>query len=293
MLTMLARSGCGFGRPVVALVAVAMLMAALPAPASGATEAYWRFENGQANQAATGIGTILDSSGNGLNSTPQNGPVYRTLVPDSLVPQTGAGNGLALEFNGTSQGLILSDTPGLALTHGLTLEAYICPHAIRSQIVVIRGDARSAIDPYYLAQEGTNLTFAITKAGDTQPTVRVMTPVPAVNTWMHVAGTLDDATGQMSIYIDGVLKSSTITTARPFGALQAGQYPGISIGTLSRNEQGWFDGMIDEVRISDVALTPEQFLNTPEPATVSLLALGGLAMLRRKAAKCNLGTPHQ
>jgi len=35
------------------------------------------------------------------------------------------------------------------------------------------------------------------------------------------------------------------------------------------------------------------YIYTPEPATLSLLALGGLAMLRRKAAERSLGTPRQ
>jgi len=49
-------------------------------PCFATTEAYYRFENGVAGSPATGTGTILDSSGNGLVGTPMNSPVYSSNV---------------------------------------------------------------------------------------------------------------------------------------------------------------------------------------------------------------------
>jgi hypothetical protein len=59
-----------------------------PDPANAGSIAYWRFENGTANSSASGVGSILDSTGNGHNGTPINGPLYRSSVPSSTVPQT-------------------------------------------------------------------------------------------------------------------------------------------------------------------------------------------------------------
>ena len=49
--------------------------------ANADTVGYWSFEEGIADANATGAGTILDGSGNGLNLTPINSPVYSSRVP--------------------------------------------------------------------------------------------------------------------------------------------------------------------------------------------------------------------
>ena len=84
------------------------------------TIAYWRFEEGSSNMAATGANTILDSSGNNLNGTPIGGPVYRSSVAENPIPLTGQPNRLSLDFNGTNQRIFIPDNPLFALTHSLT-----------------------------------------------------------------------------------------------------------------------------------------------------------------------------
>src|SRR4051812_5337764 len=88
------------------------------------TVAYWRFENGSANAAATGTGTILDTSGNGLNGTAINGPLYSATVPVAALPQNGVADHRSMHFDGVSQRIAIADSPALTLTKSLTLEAY-------------------------------------------------------------------------------------------------------------------------------------------------------------------------
>ena len=226
------------------------------------TVAYYRFEEGTAGSSPSGANTIIDSSGNGLNGTSLGGLSYSALVAANPVPLTGAPNRLSLAFDGSSGRVFIPDNPLFELTNSLTIEAYIEPfppvESFNSEQIVFRGDDRGGWDPYYLGIFQTNLIFEITDSNNISSFVQApITPW----VWHHVAATLDAATGKQSLYIDGVLVAQTNTTERPFGPL-IGANPGLGIGDVqSPNYTEYFNGMIDEVRISDTALGPDQLLN--------------------------------
>jgi hypothetical protein len=245
------------------------------------TVAYWRFENGVANAAAAGTGTIVDSSGNAHNGTPVNGPHYSATVPLATIPQTGAADKRSMSFDGVNQRVSIPDSPAFQLTQSLTLEAYfnlqgIGPKLNWSHYIVFRGDNRTGLDPYWLGVQKTSagqllLQFEICPASNAKVTISA--PI-SMNKWYEAAGTLDNATGKMNLYLNGQLAATTTTTARPIGAL-TGANPGVGIGnTQSASTAQYFDGLIDEVRISNVALTPNQLLSSPphQPPTIASLA---------------------
>lgn len=189
--------------------------------ASASTIAYYRFEEGRNGNAARGTNTIIDSSGNGLNASPFGGVAYSTDIPANPVPLTGATNLLSAIFNGSSGRVFIPDYRQLELTNSLTLEAFIKAVSpgggtFGQAQIVFRGDDRAFWDPYQILLIGPNLSFEITDANN------VISPVQApisLNVWHHVAGTLDDATGDQSLYIDGLLVASKHTSERPFGPL--------------------------------------------------------------------------
>lgn len=88
--------------------------------------------------------------------------------------------------------------------------------------------------------------------------------------------------------MNGVLVNSTTTAVRPLGPLDPTQQPGLGIGDVQSSTYGEnFNGLIDEVRISDQALPPSQLLDAaPEPSTLVLASLAaaiGLgAIIRRR-----------
>ncbi len=237
---------------------------ALGAQLPAGVVAYWRFEEGAAKTAASGANSILDSSGNGLNGTPVNGPTYQANVADSPIPQTGAPNKLALDFNGYGQFVTIPDNPLFQLTHSLTLEAYVNLAAIQGyeEQIVFRGDDFGGLDPYLLQVRAGMLALRI--EDDSGNEIAVSYPfAPYVGKWVHVAGTLDGTTGIMSLYIDGSLVATNVTSIRPYAVL-VGPNPGLGIGnTESPNYSEYFDGLIDEVRISNQALKSDQFLDAP------------------------------
>lgn len=248
-----------------------------PTMPAGNVVADWRFEEGIAGQPATGA--VIDSSGNNLNGAPVNGPRYSLNVPVGSLPQTGEPDHLSLAFDGADR-VFIPDYPQLQLTHSLTVEAYIDPSSgfpYGQQQILFRGDDRPQLDPYNLFiqyQNGKNgqnntaeVVFQIYNA--TGGEASVSAPLPGLNLWFHVAGTLDDATGTLTLYINGVEKDSLVTSVRPFAALDPRQSPGLGIGdTQSATDSEFFHGLIDEVRISNIALSPDQFIGYRPGGTV-------------------------
>ncbi len=245
------------------------------------TVAHWSFEEGVPDTVASGANSILDSSGNDLHGTPLGGPVYRTV--------TNPGSSLGLGFDGVDDRVSIDDNPLLELTESLTLEAFVrIDSYANSGVIVWRGDDRSGLDPYalqFIGDDNTNpdrrrnLRFFIHPEGGGGLRTGFFTPMllPLGETF-HMAGTLDDATGEMKLFINGNVVAETTTDLRPFGPLDASQRPRVSIGNIDQGGTQSFHGIIDEVRISDVALDPSDFL-IPEPSTFALLLMGTVGLL--------------
>lgn len=238
------------------LVTAALLIASHAAHAS--TVAFWCFDDGIAGQVADGRGAVLDCSGLGHSGTPVGSPRYCSA--------TTASDDTWLRFDGQSDRVFVPDSESFELTESLTLEAWIRVDSIPRQNVswggqiVFRGDDLGAKDPYFLALDLAGRPTFHVESDVAGSNVTAPAPLP-LGVISHVAGTLDDATGQQRLYVDGVLVASTSTGVRPFGAL-TGPSPGLGIGALQGTfEPQLLDGAIGAVRISDVALSPEQFLD--------------------------------
>jgi hypothetical protein len=257
----------------------AALVTALARVSVGGTVGQWRFE-GTAGSPATAPDSIVDSSGNGLHGTPSNSPTY-----SGDVPALGASSATSLQFDGGQTRVFVPDAPALQLTHSITIEAFVKSQPMQPGTgplasILFRGDNRPGQDPYLLYLSGGNqLSFQIDDPADNYALVTA--PI-AFDEWTHVAGTLDDATGEMKLFVNRVLVASTITSLRPLALLDGSPEAGIGIGSDQTGQYGFYlNGWLDEVRLSDTALTPAQFL--PEPGCLSILMLSACAMRRKRA----------
>lgn len=108
----------------------------------------------------------------------------------------------------------------------------------------------------------------------------------AEDTWHHVALTWDagntPATNNtMKLYIDGSL---ALTGVAAQNANQGFVLTQATLGAMDWNGTMADFNLIDvdDLRIYDRVLTPAEILTIPEPATIALLGMGSLALLRRK-----------
>jgi chitodextrinase len=205
--------------------------ATTPAGTSGLVAAYG-FEEGTDT-------TTADSSGNGNAGTITN------------ATWTTAGRfGSALVFNGNAM-VTITDAPELRLTTAMTLSAWVNPSQVTSgwRDVIYKG-----LDVYFLeaTSEPGGAPVSGGKFGTTMDSVVALWGPAAlqVHTWSYLATTWDGAT--LRLYVNG----TQVASAAVSGSLDVSTAP-LQIGGDSSYGQ-FFLGMIDEVRVYNVALTPEQ-----------------------------------
>jgi hypothetical protein len=267
-------------------------------------------------------GQVPDVSGNGntLSAWSEGGGAgfaYRSNVPYPTIPVLGLTNTLSVK--NTGGGPAMFTTSSVSMPSGIdaetmtpsafTVEASYKPETGGHRTVVGR-DARNIATAnagfaalYLQVRPDNSVGIQFTDvAGNTHsafsaPGFVVGFNFPTDNegntgTWYNLAAVSDGST--LSMYVNNALVASTAIVSAD---------PSLAVGTTSGGDwhagewsvgRGLFNGghadrgygLIDEVRISNSALSPAEFLSAvPEPATASLVAIGmiGLALTRRRA----------
>ena len=179
-----------------------------------------------------------DASGSGNTGTLTNGAVFSP---------SGGKYGGAVSFDGQNDSITVADSASLDLTSGMTLEAWVRPSALGTTW-------RTAI---FKQRSSNGLSYALYANRNTQrPDARIYssgaarlvdgTAVLPLNAWTHLAATFDGSA--LRLYVNGTQAAQlsytgTITTSNN----------ALTIGGNVRSE--WFQGLIDDVRIYNRALT--------------------------------------
>ena len=197
---------------------------------------YWAFDDGSGT-------TARDSSGQGNNGTLVNGPVW---VDGNI--------GKALEFDGVDDYVQIPHNPGLIPTTGkatvsvwINAKRHTGPGGGTWQGILAKGGAPRLYNLYTHANKVIH--FSTGASGAYMGSVS--TGEVPLNEWVHVAVVVDD---RHLYYLNG----EPAGVAAEGAAVPTGGTSDLTIGLTTSGEANYFLGLIDEVRLYDLPLTPEQ-----------------------------------
>ncbi|HEX2477021.1 MAG TPA: LamG domain-containing protein, partial [Lacipirellulaceae bacterium] len=265
-------------------------------PPTPLESAYWRFEEGTAGAQVTprNSDVVLDSINDNemrafMNATVDAAPTYVSTVPDKPL-KSGLPNTLALDFlpnqdlfaeqQDINNGII---APG----GGFTVEAAFRPNSVSAFQAIVGKEGRPALGKLGGVFIENLQTFVLKVRGDTgvlqvelwdggavtgaadNPQVSSLAPL-MTGQWYYAAVVNDGST--LSLYVDSNNGSGYQlqgSTALSGGALYQGDDPNnpdwdrpwtIGRGEFGGGPADFFDGIIDEVRLTNRPLSPSEFL---------------------------------
>jgi hypothetical protein len=294
------------------LTALALLASVAAGSASAQTVAYWRFEGDSTAR-------LTDSSGNGRtlntvtghsNSTtqvisyalPETGPGSKFFDP---VPQTGATNTQAFQkaVSGSNGGYFQAADHASFTSNTLTLEAMVHFTTRTTSLAFIAGhfDGGSNQRSYALVGSGTGvnpennkLAFIVSSTGNNTGVTTYysnFTITTGIDYYFGVAMDLTGATAaerSLTFYFQdltngGTLQSQTISGITQSAINDSAASFAIGAQGAGGSHAAW-TGLIDEVRLSNVALGSNQLL-VAIPEASSFAAFAGLGVLGLAATR--------
>jgi len=188
--------------------------------------------------------TATDVSGTGNTGTLTNGPV------------PGIGKvGQALNFDGSNDFVDLANPASLNITSALTISAWVYVRGATNQIDdIFTRDNSSTNRGYRLVFDSNDsIEFYVAQDASTKIQATVTGRTPYQNRWVHVVGVYQPSTF-VRLYLDGT-QAAENTMSIP-AAIRSSTV-GPEIGRRG-NGDGEFNGLIDEVRVYNRALSAEE-----------------------------------
>ena len=234
--------------------------------------------------APTTVGLVAAygfDAGSGTTAADQSGTGNTATLANTTWAGAGAGKfGNALSFNGTSSLVTVADSTSLDLTNGMTIEGWVNPDVVSGFHTVIVKERPGDLVYGLYSSSDTNRPQSQVTVGS----VRLLDAPSAIpaGSWTHLAVTFDGTTQRL--FVNGTQVSSLASA----GSITTSTSP-VRIGGNSIWGE-YFDGLIDEVRIYNRALTAGEVqtdMNSsisspdavPPSAPGTLSATGGLGQI--------------
>jgi len=190
-----------------------------------------------------GSGTVVgDASGNGHDGA-VHGATFVQLT-----------EGYALEFDGQHDYVEIPDAPDLRLTETLSVEAWVNARANSTGTIVAKNGSSTYRQNYRLGLEENAIAFGLVEHPRTEKNGG-STGIER-DKWYHLVGTYDGA--GVRIYINGARTGSKDMAPFTLGTMDQPLYVGVNF--YANGLHGHFTGLIDDVRIYNRALGPEEVL---------------------------------
>ena len=187
-----------------------------------------------------------------------------------------------MNFNGSNNYVDLGNPAPLQLTGSMTWSAWVKAAANPPDDgeIISKSDSASGWQSKSSPDTGSH-TFGVAVSGGVNARAqRYSTTVRSLNVWYYVAGVYDAAARTLDIYVNGVRDNGTLSGTIP--SSQVNSAVNVNIGR--RSEGFYFNGIIDEVRIYNRALSQTEIqadMSTPIDATLRSMQWLALSLIAR------------
>ena len=190
---------------------------------------------------------VTDSSG----SVPANDGLAMpnaAIFTDPVRGQVGTFSGTVtddghIRVKGTSQG----GNANLDITGNLTITAWIKTNTVLGNQLIV---SKASGNAYTLGLWAGSLEMRMNQQAQSYASGFT----PATGQWYHVAGVFDSTGAEARFYVDGTPVGTPVAITAPINV--NGWW--LTIGTYTTIGHGAWDGLLDDVRIYDTALTASE-----------------------------------